>query len=258
MEVIAAGVAAVVGFIVALGVFGWLLPLACFLIIFPLEENERGGWAFFALTFFFVFIYALTGFNVLVAIRDNWKTGVVVILCWFAAGSVWSVFKWNKFTKRFSEDAKKAFSKFVSEWLTALRRVETQPEYYDTDVLRLGLAVQKPSEDRRQRGAMATDPVKDEAMDKARKEAIVELEKNEIPAVLMAEWQAEQYSQRPTPLGNKEKITTWIVFWLWSGIAYVVTEFLSDAIDMIISQLSGIYNSITERNYAGMNTKYFK
>lgn len=52
--------------------------------------------------------------------------------------------------------------------------------------------------------------------------------------------------RRPDVTENKANIASWIVFWPYSVIRYIIVSLLGDIFDRIFSWIKGIYESITD------------
>lgn len=252
MEFLVGALAGITAFIVGLGIFGWLLPLACLAIIFPLQEKEQDVWAFIALGATFLFLYFLSGFNVLLAVRDHWMQAVAYFALFVGIGGGWCVYMWDRFTKDYSTLAREKLSEFIQYWKNELSQ---QSEDFRRDArcrtLELVSVVEVPGEGRRHAYTRYD-------INEAGKAALAELNTGVIPEKLLHVWEETEYASKPTIFNYKNKAMNWIMFWPWSMLTYFCTRFLRDLRDFIIEQFSGVFAAITNRHYAGMDDKYFK
>lgn len=93
----------------------WALVAAASVILFALIECERFGWATTTLILAFLALHLLGDFNILTALRNDPTTVGLVVLGYFAAGTIWAVGKWWFFVKRLRRQYEKSKRAFLEE-----------------------------------------------------------------------------------------------------------------------------------------------
>lgn len=226
------------------GEWGLILLVVLVIINFPLVEREHEGWAALILIGICVALSSALGFNLLGFLAHHPAEAAGYVLLYFCLGGGWSVFKWDRYNKRATQDLKQKLSTFISNWKT---RLEHAPE--GNDVYAWG---------HRTFGETWIFGKNDADIAAARVEMLAHLEQNEVPDGLLQEWHGYSDSQKPLLFEHKERILGWIAFWPWSALSYVFYDLLRDIAEWVWERLAGVYQRITDRHYADIDPRLVK
>ncbi len=231
----------VAAFVAGLGIIGWVIIGAIALIIFPFVENEKTTASFWLLAFLAVFIYAFVGWNILLEVWEHPVLASLSFVGYFAIGGIWSVFKWNRFNSKHKEKFDEALARFIKEWKNVATGSNQKDWLYD-----LGVATAE--------------------RDTVRASVIAELNAGCVPQILVRKWHDSQpyvprelsVTTKPAPRRFKKKITTWIAFWPWSALNYLLSDILKDLVDLVMRLLNGVYMWITNRHFGQVDERLMK
>ena len=248
METALASIGVVVLLIASFPVIGWLIVVALTLVMFACAEHEKTLWCGLITGVVAFFIYALTGFNIpLETFRHPLYAGLSFI-GYLMVGALWSVFKFDRLIdKSFSKLAAKK-TEFISNCKQGLENAKLEGK----------------NAERTWPG-----PLQDVAgtqRQEVKQKLLAQFNEGKIPDEYLGLWNIscaqsnyfQPLNEKPTPLKNKSRITTWMAFWPWSVADYFLFKLVKDLLDAIWRRLVGVYQRIIDRHYKDFDERLLK
>ncbi len=229
--------AGLLGFLFGISFWGWALVLLEFVILFPLMAYDKSELATISLIVGGVAAYFLFGWNIASIVWYNPGASISCVLAYFLIGMLWSMFRWSQF----AVECRVLFDEKVATFIQLKKK-------------NLNLTQNKTAMNFR-------EPPKEPFSEEVKKRILASLNEGKIPDELLEEWRnsfAWSQSYPPSPVDNKRKITTWISFWPWSLIWYIIRDLFRELVDAIYKRLSGLYWSISRRQFANADARLFK
>ncbi len=240
------------------GGWGWIILIGLVCFTAPLVEWEHEFWAatFVALTA--VILYFVLGWNVLTAIIYHPFLSIFVALVYFAAGAGWSLFKWDRYTKRHILKINEAKASFVRTWLNRLREELENNERFSREASSSGRQYQQSDQRNLVKWKGMPEGKTPAEITSLKAGLMSELERGTIPNDLIQEWHNNPYADTLHWYNNKERITTWIIFWPWSALSYIFHDLFRDFINKVMDYMGGMYQAVTNRRYAELDQRLIK
>ena len=243
MEPVSAGL---LGFLAGLTFWGWGLILAELVIVFPCVAYERSECAFISVVIFAVVAYFLIGLNVAATVWHHPFWTIFYVFAYFVVGAVWSRYQWKRFVVRCRKEFDKRYRSFIEDMTRKL---------------------QKPAPETRMDARSSASPPKTvfSDMDEPTKAtALAELGAKKIPEALLDHWHEtlrvawSSGTYPPSPTNNKNRITSWIAFWPWSVVWYIIRDVFLELVDWMYRKLANMYWSISFGQFADVDPRLLK
>ena len=206
---------------VALFVFGtawfWTLALVVFIAVLALSENDHNIFPAFIVA---AFIYVMMHANVNLSLFSNPLAVLGWIATYFALGSGWSVVKWFSYIHQRGEEFVKYKLDFITKHNKKVKADQLIGDY------RVVLDVAADTE--------IPPPMKHDF-------------KQYIQESGYMRYSGSYGDVVPNWRNNKERMTTWIVYWPTSFVWTVLNDPIMRLARLIYRQLGGVYDKITQR-----------
>lgn len=234
---------------IGLGFWGWAIVIVEFCLLFAFVEFERGGWGLLSVLVFAVLMYWVSDLNLFGLIWHHPLLAFVFLFGYFAAGAVWSLWKWRSFTGKRAAELSHELSSFIKARIKDLSHTTRSNEYVESILQKRGVIDTSKS---------SKTPVAEIETMKA--EWIQMFKAGKIPDEFLENWNDRYYSGGrgvaiPTWSENKDRIVAWIMFWPWSAMWYVLADVVKDFCEWVVSRLKNVYNSIAQNAYKDIDPR---
>ena len=196
----------------------WVVPVVFFFIILAFAENEKNFFAGISLIIFTAIMYH-SGFIIL---TDPWVVAKYFAY-YFAIGALWSTIKWWRYLTGKANNFKVSKVKFI-------KRLNQ---------------INKDNPDFLQMGATHKTKIPEEINTRFKDFIIDELGLSYSQRAVNREDKTISEIVIPTAQDNKERITTWILWWPTSLFWTILNDPLVKLANAIYDRFQGIYSRIS-------------
>lgn len=208
-------------FLAALLVFGgfwfWTICAATFFLIMVFSENEKNFFAFITLGVFIVLMEWSDAVSIFGTIASDPWFIVKWTLVYFAIGSAWSILKWFSFVRNKAESFGEYKLKYI-EQINKNGKDRDGDEWVDIPVA-------------------ANTSIPKSSMD-------------DFEEFLNRKgYKAYSEGMIPAASENKDRITTWIVWWPTSALWTLINDPIRKLAEKLYASLQGVYSKISQQAF---------
>jgi len=226
--------------------FPALILIVGFLLMFLAVHAESAFIGLIILVGMFAGLWWV-GVNATAYAYEHPLVALVVALSYFPIGIFfWSRFKLRRYARKEGEKLAEFVPKFIAETKRELQHPNTIGGYPDAFYTRENSSYGSRGDAKY--NMTVVGPV------------LEALLRNEIPEALQAHFKEDcrrKGLEKPSAIRMKDKIFSWIFFWPWSMIAYLVADFLRDIFNQLWKHLVEMYKRDIDKAYGkAVDPKY--
>lgn len=215
----------------------WTLVVLASIIIMVALEGEKGWLATLTIITALVVVHYWGGIRVV----DYMKAHPIRVLggigAYFVAGAIWSIIKWWFYVRGNRRNCREALAAFEADW----------PGRISLETLPYGMRRDRLGED---------DPIPsaEEILKKDKQDPEF---KKKVWVACMAEgnYKEHHFEYKPDHHRHRNRILRWMTFWPWSFVWTMISDPIRRAFKMIYQRLAGVFTSISENAFKGMEVK---
>jgi hypothetical protein len=197
------------------GTFWWwfVVVVWAFAEIIALDKDS-GAWATAWLVLFFCFAQFLGKVNIVGSILENPLRAILYVVGYVAVGVGWSFMKWWLHVSEKAEDYKKERSEYLKRLVKNQKNTGVPLTLKSSEIT----------------------------------------ENTPVPEKYRQDWSRSRSYTHAVPKAseNKERITTWIIYWPLSMLWSLIRDFIHRMIQRLVKSLQKWYDGITKRAFRGV------